>query len=118
MVFISFPQTTTSDEENLLKKYEKFERKKKSLEKASNPEPEVVATTNNRPLEVKDAKKVIEILKKTGQLPNIVATQQKKTEFKRKIPTISAPSAQPSTTKQAKLDEANREMVTYDDEFW
>lgn len=118
MVFISFPQTATSDEENLLKKYEKFERKKKSLEKAANPEPEVVATTNNRPLEAKDAKKVIEILKKTGQLPNIIATQNKKTEFKRKIPTVNTPSAQSSATKQAKVDETNREMVIYEEEFW
>lgn len=123
MVFISFPQATTSEEDNLLKKYEKFERKKKSLEKAANPEPEVVATTNNRPLEAKDAKKVIENLKKTGQLPHIIATQTKKTEFKRKIPTITTPNAQSSTAKQAKLDEAKldeakREMVTYDETFW
>lgn len=118
MLFITFPQSTTSEEDNLVKKYQKYERKKKSLEKVANPEPEVVATTNNRPLEVKDAKKVIDILKKTGQLPQIRLSQTKKTEFKRKIPSVSGASAQPSSSKQAKIEDDDRELVTYDDDLW
>lgn len=95
-----------------MKKYEKLEKKRKSLEKANKPEPEVVATTNNRPVEAKDAKKVIEKLKKTGQLPMIQAN--KKSEFKRKIPQ----NAQSSANKQPKIAEESREVVSYDDDLF
>lgn len=111
MVFISFPTSTTSEEEGLLKKYQKLEKKRKSLEKAAKPEPEVVATTNDKPLEVKDAKKVIEKLKKTGQLPQIMSNTGRKSEFKRKIPQNFATPA----NKQPKKDEESREVVSYDD---
>lgn len=112
MVFISFPSSTTSEEENLVKKYEKLEKKRKSLEKAAKPEPEVVATTSNKPLEAKDAKKVIEKLKKMGQLPQITNTGRK-SEFKRKIPQTPA-----SGSKQAKVSEEQREVVSYDDDLF
>lgn len=115
MVFISFPTSTTSEEENLLKKYQKLEKKRKSLEKSAKPEPEVVATTNNKPLEVKDAKKVIEKLKKTGQLPQIIINTNKKTEFKRKIPQSSAAS---SANKQPKIEDEQREVVSYEDNLF
>lgn len=106
MVFISFPPSTTSEEQSLLKKYEKLEKKRKSLDKAFKPEPEVVATTNNKPLEAKDAKKFIEKLKKAGQLPQI--STNRKSEFKRKIP-------QNTATKQQKVEDDSREVVSYED---
>lgn len=109
MVFISFPNLLTSEEEHLLKRYEKLAKKQKSLDKATKPEPEVVTTTNNRPIEAKDAKKVIEKLKKTGQLPMI--QPNKKSEFKRKLPAATAAAKQPKVTM-----EDNREVVTYDDD--
>lgn len=109
MVFISFPNSTTSEEETLLKKYEKLEKKRKSLEKATKPEPEVVAITNNKPPEAKDAKKVIEKLKKTGQLP--IINTGKKSEFKRKLP-------QNSANKQPKVADDSREVVSYDDDLF
>lgn len=110
MVFISFPSSLTNEEEALLKKYEKLDKKRKSLEKASKPEPEVVTTTNNKPLEAKDAKKVIEKLKKTGQLPMIQTN--KKSEFKRKLPQNS------TANKQPKVEEENREVVSYEDDLF
>lgn len=113
MVFISFPSSTTSEEETLLKKYEKLEKKRKSLEKAAKPEPEVVATTSNKPLEAKDAKLVIEKLKKTGQLPQIV-NSNRKSEFKRKIPQTPASTS----NKQPKLVDESREVVSYDDDLF
>lgn len=113
MVFISFPTSTTSEEEALLKKYVKLDKKRKSLEKAAKPEPEIVATTNNRPLEAKDAKIVIEKLKKIGQLPQITNTGRK-SEFKRKIPQTTA-----STAKiQAKSTEESRKMISYEDDLF
>lgn len=112
MVFISFPTSTTSEEETLLKKYEKLEKKRNALEKSIKPEPEVVAQTNSKPVEAKDAKKVIERLKKTGQLPQIINTA-KKSEFKRKIPQASSSSA--NKTPRVTEDEA-REVVSYDDD--
>lgn len=112
MVFISFPNSTTSEEEALLKKYEKLEKKRKSLEKANKPEPEVVTSTDNRPLEAKDAKKVIEKLKKTGQLPMIQTNR--KSEFKRKLPQ----SAANSSNKQPKIVEEPREVVSYEDDLF
>jgi len=114
MVFISFPTSTTSEEESLLKKYEKLERKRKSLEKVAKTEPEVVATTNNKPLEAKDAKKVIEKLKKMGQLPQIMNTGRK-SEFKRKIPQNSLPSL---PKKTATVTEESREVVSYEDDLF
>lgn len=116
MVFISFPHSTTSEEDSLVKKFEKLEKKRKSLEKAANPEPEVVATTNIRTTEAKDAKKVIETLKRTGQLPYIIANQNKKTEFKRKIPRTS--NAQTSANNQARLAEESREVLSYEDDLF
>lgn len=93
----------------MLKRYEKLTKKQKSLEKVTKPEPEVINTTNNRPLEAKDAKKVIENLKKCGQLPMIQAN--KKSEFKRKLP------ANVVTKKQQKAElEDSREIVRYDDD--
>lgn len=113
MVFISFPVSTTSEEENLLKKYEKLEKKRKALEKAIKPEPEVVAQTNSKPVEAIDAKKVIERLKRSGQLPQIINTS-KKSEFKRKIPQTSA-----SANKQARqAEEESREVVSYEDDLF
>lgn len=112
MVFISFPTNTTSEEDALSKKYEKLDKKRKLLEKANKPEPEVVAVTNNRPLEAKDAKKVIETLKKTGQLPMIQAN--KKFGFKRKLPQVSANSA----NKQTKVEEEKREVISYEDDIF
>lgn len=118
MVFISFPPNHTSEEENLLKKYEKLAKKIASLDKASKPEPEIVATTNNKPVEAKDARKVIEKLKKTGQLSQInqLINSGKKTEFKRKIPQSSL--AHSSANKQARLDEESREVVSYEDDLF
>lgn len=116
MVFISFPTSTTSEEEALLKKYEKLEKKRKSLEKATKPEPEVVATTNNKPLEAKDARKVIEKLKKTGQLPQIMINSGRKSEFKRKLP--SGGSSASSAAKQAKIADESREVVSYEDDLF
>lgn len=113
MVFISFPTSTTSEEELLVKKYEKLEKKRKSLQKAAKPAPEIVTTTNNKPLEAKDAKKVIEKLKKTGQLPQIVINSGRKSEFKRKIPQSITGS---SANKLPKPDE--REVVSYDDDLF
>lgn len=119
MVFISFPQSTSSEEENLLKKYEKLERKRKSLEKAANPEPEIVKTTFTRSTEAKDAKKVIEALKKSGQLPQIIANQSKKAkEFKRKIPKSSAARSSSGGTQRESDDEQPREVVSYDDDLF
>lgn len=97
-----------------MKKYAKLEKKRKSLLKATKPEPEVVSTTNNKPLEAKDAKKVIATLKKMGQLPQIVNTSRK-SEFKRKIPQSSASST--SASKQPKPADESREVVSYDDDF-
>lgn len=114
MVFISFPNSTTSEEENLLKKYEKLEKKKASLIKAAKPEPEVVATTSNKPLEVKDAKQVIEKLKRTGQLPQIQINSGRKSEFKRKIPQSAASSA----NKSAQITDESREVVSYEDDLF
>lgn len=112
MVFISFPTSTTSEEEGLLKKYEKLEKKKKSLEKAAKPEPEVVATINHgKPLEAKDAQKVIEKLKKSGQLPQILINTGKKTEFKRKI-------RQNIASKQSDSSQESRSLVTYDEDLF
>lgn len=108
MVFISFPNSTTSEEEALLKKYEKLQKKRKSLEIAAKPKPEVVTTTSNKPLEAKDAKKVIENLKKTGRIPQII-NPAKKSEFKRKIPTNSA-------AKQPKIEA--REVMSYEDDIF
>lgn len=116
MVFISFPTSTTSEEETLIKKYEKLEKKKKSLEKATKPEPEIVTKTNNKPLEAKDAKTVIEKLKQTGQLPQIILKPSVKSEFKRKIP--SSASAHSSASKQAKVVEEARGIVSYDDDLF
>lgn len=107
MVFISFPNNTTSEEENLLKKYEKLAKKRKSLENAVKPEPQVVTTSSNKPLEAKDARIVIEKLKKTGQLPMI--TSNRKSEFKRKLPQTQKAS------KQVKVDDVHRDILTYDD---
>lgn len=114
MVFISFPNNTTSEEEALLKKYLKLEKKRKSLEKAAKPEPEVVATTNNKPLEAKDAKKVIEKLKKTGQLPQIIINNGRKSEFKRKVP-LNNPAA---VAKHSKVLDESREVVSYEDDLF
>lgn len=94
----------------MLKKYEKLEKKRKNLEKANKPEPEVVATINSKPPEAKDAKKVIEKLKKTGQLP--IINTGKKSEFKRKLPQTS------SSNKQPKVVEESREVVTYEDDLF
>lgn len=114
MVFISFPTSTTSEEEALLKKYDKLDKKKRSLEKAAKPEPEVVAISNNKPPEAKDAKKVIERLKKMGQLPQIT-NSGRKSEFKRKIPQIAATS---SANKQPKLEDDSREVISYEDDLF
>lgn len=113
MVFISFPTSTTSEEETLLKKYEKLEKKRKALEKAAKPEPEVVAQTSSKPVEAKDAKKVIEKLKKTGQMPLIINTS-KKSEFKRKLPL----HATPANKIKVPTDEEAREIVSYDDDLF
>lgn len=116
MVFISFPSSNTSEEDALLKKYQKLEKKRKSLEKAAKPEPEIVATTNDKPLEVKDAKKVIENLKRTGQLPQIMINTGKKSEFKRKIPqNFDTPASKQSKNEQP---EESREVVSYDDDLF
>lgn len=115
MVFISFPNSTTSEEENLLKKYEKLEKKRKSLEKAQKPVPEVVTTTNDKPLEAKDARKLIEKLKKTGQLSKIVINNGRKSEFKRKIPQNPAGV---SAIKQPKAVEEEREAICYEDDIF
>lgn len=112
MVFISFPNSTTSEEESLIKKYEKLQKKRRSLEKAAKPKPEIVATTNNKPLEAKDAKKVIEKLKQSGQLPQIINTNRK-SEFKRKIPLNTATT---SANKQSKVSDEKREVVSYDED--
>lgn len=116
MVFISFPTNTTNEEEALLKKYEKLEKKKSSFEKAAKPEPEVVATTHNKPLEAKDAKKVIEKLKKTGQLQNIIISNVKKSEFKRKIP----PKASNSniSREDSSVEAGSRDIITYEDDLF
>lgn len=108
MVFISFPNSNTSEEEALLKKYEKLQKKRRSLEKATKPKPEIVATTNNKPLEAKDAKKVIEKLKETGRIPQII-NMNRKSQFKRKIPAASA-------SKQPKVEA--REVVSYEDDLF
>lgn len=115
MVFISFPTSTTSEEETLLKKYEKLDKKRKSLENSSKPEPEVIATTNSKPVEAMDAKKVIEKLKMTGQLPQIMNSAGRKTEFKRKLPQGGGSN---SVNKQPKLSEGSREVVSYDDDLF
>ena len=108
MVFISFPSSTTSEEDTLLKKYEKLAKKRRSLEQSVKPEPEIVATSNNKPVEAKDAREVIERLKGKGRLP--IITINKKSEFKRKAPQSSAP-------KQQKLMES-REVVSYEDDLF
>jgi hypothetical protein len=108
MVFISFPTNLTSEEELLLKKYEKLEKKRKSKQ-VTKVEPEVV-TDNIKTLEVKDAKEVIAKLKKTGQLP--VIQVNKKSEFKRKQPNTS------SVNKPSAVDEEAREVVSYDDDLF
>lgn len=115
MVFISFPSSITSEEETLSKKYEKLARKRKALEDAAKPEPEVVTTTNNKPVEAIDAKKVIEKLKMTGQLPQIINNTGRKTEFKRKLPQNVGVS---TTSKQAKVSEAPRNLVSYEDDLF
>lgn len=97
-----------------MKKYEKLDKKRKQLGKVHKPEPEVVTATSNRPLEAKDAKKVIEKLKKTGQLPMIQAN--KKSEFKRKIPQNLSSSQ--TAMKRAKAAEESREVVSYDDDLF
>lgn len=107
MVFISFPASLTSEEELLLKKYEKLDKKRKS-KLITKVEPEVVAD-NIKPLEVQNAKDVIAKLKKTGQLPVIQAN--KKSEFKRKQPSASVVKA------NAVGEEEAREVVSYDDLF-
>lgn len=113
MVFISFPANTTSDEENLLKKYEKLDKKKKSLEQASKPEPQVISKDLEKPLEAKDAKKVIEKLKQKGALPQII-NSGKKQEFKRKLPANGVPKKQP----KIQIDEARQEVVSYEDDLF
>lgn len=113
MVFISFPTSTTSEEDNLVKKYQKLVKKRRALEKATKPEPEVVATTSSKPLEAKDAKKFIEKLKKSGQLPLITNTNRK-SEFKRKLPQNSASSS----SKQPKVSDESREVVSYEDDLF
>ena len=90
---------------DLGKKYEKLAKKRKSLEKSVKPEPEIIATSNSKPVEAKDAREVIERLKGNGRLP--IITINRKSEFKRKAP-------QSSAIKQQKLEE-NREVVSYDD---
>lgn len=101
----------TSEEETLLKKYDKLKRKITSLEKASQPEPSVKDADKIKPVEVRDAKQVIEDLKRTGQLTQIIqATTQRKTEFKRKIPLAKAKPG-------PKLDEP-REVVSYEDDLF
>lgn len=118
MVFISFPVDTTSEEETLVKKYEKLAKKRKHLEKAAKPEPEVIAKTHNKPMEAKDAKKVIEKLKKTGQLNKIIINPGKKTEFKRKIPQQQMVHQSASKSETNADPEANREAVSYDDDLF
>ena len=108
MVFISFPASLTSEEEFLLKKYEKLDKKRKSKQ-VTKVEPEIVAD-NVKPLEVQNAKDVIAKLKKSGQLPVIQAN--KKSEFKRK-----QPGAVVNKTNSIG-DEESREMVSYDDDLF
>lgn len=115
MVFIKFPTSITSEEETLSKKYEKLARKRKALENAAKPEPEVVTTTNNKPVEAIDAKKVIEKLKMTGQLPQIINNTGRKTEFKRKLPQNVGTSA---VSKQPKISDASRDVVSYEDDIF
>lgn len=119
MVFITFPTKTTSEEESLLKKYEKLDRKRNALIEASKPESETESKVAAKPVEVKDAKKVIDLLKQKGALPQIVNNSEKKSEFKRKIPvnhTSSSKKVKITDTKQA--DEVREaEDVAYDDLF-
>jgi ribosomal protein L12E/L44/L45/RPP1/RPP2 len=107
MVFISFPTSFTSEEDFLMKKYEKLDKKRKA-KLVTKVEPEVV-TDNVKPLEVQNAKDVIAKLKKTGQLP--VIQSNKKSEFKRKQPATA-----PVKTNAVDEEEA-REVVSYDDLF-
>lgn len=109
MVFISFPTNTTSEEENLIKKYEKLDKKRKSLEQAEKPEPEIVSKNFDKPIEAKDAKKVIERLKKKGALPQI--SSGRKQEFKRKASQYVVPK------KVVKVEEEEEEQICYDDVF-
>lgn len=108
MVFISFPTSLTHEEEFLLKKYEKLDKKRKSKQ-VIKVEPEVVAD-NTKPLEVKNARDVIEKLKKKGQLPVIQAN--KKSEFKRKQP--GGAVHKPNVVGV----EETREVVSYDDDLF
>lgn len=103
MVFISFPSNITSEEETLQKKYDKLEKKLR-LDQATKPEPEIVTKTDVRTVEAKDAKSVIEQLKRKGQLPQI---KSRKTEFKRKIVKTSGP--RPVTSD-------SRDVIAYEDD--
>lgn len=111
MVFISFPSDTTSEEENLLKKYEKLERKRKAIRAAQKPEVEVEKSVKpNKAMEAIDAKLVIEQLKKKGALPQIINSGQKR-EFKRKMPANSI-------KKPKVVEEEKREEISYDDDLF
>ncbi|KAG9510414.1 hypothetical protein GZH46_01044, partial [Fragariocoptes setiger] len=120
MVFISFSDKYTEEENALKQKYEKLKRK---------PEPTVAPSLvsalkrNAHDVGAKDAKKVIESLKRTGALPQIKIPEQKvlMSGFKRskaaeRIGASKPPPAKKPDRTQADL-EKEREVVSYEDVF-